>query len=360
MTDRVRRSERKPPRRRRGGAIARVVLAFICLLVAVSAVVGWQMLFRPANPVAAGQQIEFTVSRGESVELIGEALARDGIVRNALMFRLMARNSDQAAKLKPGTYKLATGMPYDLVLDKLVSGPDVVYYSVTIPEGFSARQIAARFAKETGVPEDEMLDLVLHGAPEFEAEHPYLKGAYDGSLEGFLFPKTYRVKEGTKSSAIVEMMLDQFDKEISSVDMSYAKRRNLDMRDVVIIASILERETKLAREFPKVSSVIYNRLASRMRLQLCATVLYTLPEGTTTLRDSDLAKPTPWNTYRRDGLPATPISNPGIKALEAAVRPSKTKYLYYVLTGKDGSQTFTTNYADFLKAKQRNRQVFGN
>ena len=115
--------------------------------------------------VAAGQPVEFTVERGQSVEQIGQTLAQKGIVANALMFRLRARQSEQATKLKPGTYALATGMPYELVLDKLVSGPDIVYYDVTIPEGFTARRIAARFAKQAGVAEDEMLELVLHGAP---------------------------------------------------------------------------------------------------------------------------------------------------------------------------------------------------
>jgi len=359
VTDSISRPKRRSSRRLGGCAIFGIVLAVLLVLVGIAGAVAWQQLFRAQNPVPAGTPLEFTVKRGQSVQQIGEALAEEGIVRNALMFRLQARNSDQASKLKPGTYNLATGMPYDLVLDKLATGPDVVYYDITIPEGFTARRVAARFAAQAHVSEDEMLELVLHGAPLFEDEHPYLKGAYDGSLEGFLFPKTYHVKKGTKPEAIVKMMLDQFDEEIATVDLSYAESKNLDVKDVVIIASIIEREVRLQKEYALVSSVIYNRLKLPMRLQLDSTVFYSLPEGTKILRKADLAAHTPWNTYRRDGLPLTPICNPGIKAIEAAAKPKQTKYLYYVLTSKDGSQTFTTNYPDFLKAVAKYRKLFG-
>ncbi|MDP3631386.1 MAG: endolytic transglycosylase MltG, partial [Actinomycetota bacterium] len=130
--------------------------------------------------------------------------------------------------------------------------------------------------------------------------------------------------------------------------------------DVVTIASILERESKLPKEFPLVSSVIYNRLAKPMRLQLCATVLYKMPEGTTRVTDADTKRESPYNTYVHDGLPVGPISNPGLAALTAAAAPAETKYYYYVLTGKDGSQTFAATYDDFLKAKKVYKDVFGN
>lgn len=339
--------------------MAGIALVVVLVIAGVAAGTAWQLLYRAENSVAAGQQVEFTVKRGQTVEQIGVALAQQGIVRNALMFRLTARNSEQANQLKPGTYNLATGMPYGLVLDKLVSGPDVVYYDVTIPEGFTARRVAARFAEETGVSKAEMLDLVMHGAPQFEDDHPYLEESHDGSLEGFLFPKTYHVKQGTEPEAIVEMMLDQFDEEIAEVDLSYAKKRNLDVRDVVTIASIIEREVRLKREYRLVASVVYNRLKLPMRLQLDSTVFYGLPEGTKILRKADLEANTPWNTYSRDGLPLTPICNPGIEAIKAAAKPKQTAYLYYVLTSKDGSQTFATNYTDFLKAVRKYRKLFG-
>jgi UPF0755 protein len=317
------------------------------------------LLYRPQNPVAAGRKVQIKVASGSNATRIGETLASAGVVPSPLMFRLKARQSENGGKLKPGTYTLATGMPYELVLQKLAAGPDIVYHDVTIPEGYTVSRVAERLAKEAGVDKAEFLRLATTGAPEFAAAHPYLQGAVGGSLEGFLFPKTYRIKQGTSARAVIEMMLAQFDQEASTVDMSYAKSKNLTLRDVVIIASILERETQLGREYPIVASVIYNRLHAKMRLQLDSTVFYGLPDGTKVLTKADLARVTPFNTYRRSGLPAGPISSPGLAAIQAAAKPATTPYLYYVLTSKDGSQTFTTNYADFLKAVAKYRKVFG-
>lgn len=333
-----------------------VVVLVLALAVAIAA---WAFHGTSGADVVAGQPVHVVIASGSSTAEIGEQLAALGVVRNPVLFRWNARQAGLDGQLKAGEYDLSTGMPDELVLKALASGPRVTYYTVTIPEGFTATQIAARFAERAKIPHDEMLALVTSGASEFVAEHPYLERAYKRSLEGFLFPATYKVREGTSAREVVEMMLDAFDANIAKVDLTYARSKNLDVYDVAIIASILERETKLPKEFPLVSSVIYNRLQKPMRLQLCATVLYTLPEGTTKLTEKDLQTRSPYNTYIRDGLPPGPISNPGLAALRAAANPAKTGYLYYVLTGKDGSQTFAETYEEFLKAKQVNKQVFG-
>jgi UPF0755 protein len=360
VTQDLTRAESRAGHSRRRGCIAAVgVVVALVVVVSVVGFTAWQMLFRPENPLPAGQPVEFVVPKGATANQIAVSLAKQGIVNSSLMFRLKARDAGLGSKLLPGAYALATGMPYDIVLHKLASGPDIVYYEVTIPEGFTASRVAARMAAQAHVPVAEMLALVLHGAPKFASKHPYLAGAHDGSLEGFLFPKTYLIKKGTTSTAIVEMMLKQFDTETAHLDISLAAKHGMGLYEVVTVASILERETKLPREYKLVSSVIYNRLALPMRLQLDSTVFYGLPEGTKVLRPADIAAPTPWNTYRRAGLPLTPICNPGMAALQAAAAPAKTPYLYYVLTSKDGSQTFTTNYADFLKAVKKYRAIFG-
>ena len=337
------------------GAVARVLVA----LLIVGGISAWTLLFRVENPVAPGKPVTLTIKRGSSARTIAEQLAKDGVVANALMFRVRARFTDNAGGLKPGQYGLTTGMPYDLVFAKLAKGPDIVYFDVTIPEGFSAVRVARRIATDTGLSEGELIRLVTTGAPGFTAKHPLLKGAQGGSLEGFLFPKTYQIRKGTSATSIVDMMLSQFDTEIARVNLTYAKSKGLSVTQVVTIASIIEREVRLSREYPLVSSVIYNRLALPMRLQLDSTVFYGLPEGTKVLTKADLARKTPYNTYARDGLPAGPICNPGIKAINAAAKPAKSKYLYYVLTSEDGSQTFATNYPDFLKAVKKYRALFG-
>lgn len=341
----------RPARRGRWKQALAALLLMVVLLAVAGAAVGRYLLYHPEVDVAAGQPVRVTVPPGATTAEIADMLAAAGVVDSALMFRYQARESGLDGDLKPGEYDLATGMPYDAVLAVLSAGPPIVTIDVTIPEGFTARQVAERFAAKTGVPPEEILALVTTGAPEFAAEHPYLEGAYGGSLEGFLFPATYTVKPGVTSREIVEMMLDHFDGQIATLDLAYAQSRGLDLVDVVIIASILEREAQLPEEFPLVSSVIYNRLARPMRLQLCATVLYTLPAGTTSLTNDDLDEDSPYNTYLHDGLPVGPISNPGLAALTAAATPADTDFYYYVLTGADGSQTFTATYNEFLKAK---------
>lgn len=349
-----------PARRRRARTAAAVAVLVLFAIVAAAAFAGWYSLYRPQHSIPAGSEVEVVVAKGSSTAAIAEQLTAAGIVDNALMFRVTARRSEADGKLKAGTYLLTTGIGYDAAIAKLEKGPEIVYYDVPIPEGFTAKQVAARFAKRTGIPEDELLGLILGGASQFSGDHPYLKDAYGGSLEGFLFPATYRVKKGTTAEQVVEMMLDTFDKNTADLDMSYAKSKNLTLNDVVTIASIMEREVKLEKEYPLVASVIYNRLKIRMRLQLDSTVFYGLPEGTKVLTKADLQNNHPYNTYSHYGLPPGPLGNPGLKAIEAAAHPKQTKYLYYVLTGEDGSQTFATNYDDFMKAVKIYREKFVN
>lgn len=335
-------------------------LALVVVLGAASAGAGWYVLTRPDHDIDAGETVEMTIVSGSNTTEIAEQLASAGVVDNARMFRLKVRNAGAGTQLKAGTYTLATGMGYEAALAELAKGPDIVTYTVTIPEGFTTRQIAARFAKRAGIPEDELLELVTTGAPKLAADRPYLKDAYRGSLEGYLFPATYTVKEGASSEQVVEMMLDKFDAEMAGVDLTYAQSKNLTLTDVMILASIVEREARLDSERPIVSSVIYNRLKAKMRLQLCATVLYEMPAGTTRLTYDDLKLDSPYNTYIHNGIPPGPISNPGIKSIKAAAQPKKTDYLYYVLTGEDGSHTFTSSYAAFQKAVGRSRELTGN
>lgn len=342
---------------------ARVKALAALLVVVVVGGIGaggaWFALLAPQHDIAAGKPASVVIAKGTNTRDIAELLANRGVVPNALMFQLQVRDASADGQLKAGAYELTTGMEYRDVIDELVRGPQVVYHDVVIPEGFTARQIATRVAKQTGIAEDELLTLMLSRAPEFASEHPLVAGAYADSLEGFLFPATYRIKEGTSARAVVEMMLEKFDSEMAQIDLSYARSKNLTPYDVLIIASAIEREAQLDKERPKVASVIYNRLKAKMRLQLCATVLYVLPPGTDSLTLKDLETESPYNTYRNAGLPPGPISNPGAKSIRAAAKPPKSDYLYYVLTGKDGSHTFASTYDAFLEAKRRSERVFG-
>ena len=199
---------------------------------------------------------------------------------------------------------------------------------------------------------DEFTRIALTQGDTFK--RPFLASNRTKSLEGYLFPKTYAVRRGTKPREVIGSMLDQFGKDTADLDLTYARSKNLTLNDVVTIASIIERESRLPRDRLLVASALYNRLRAHMRLGLDTTIIYALGlETKQRVYLRDLKVDSPYNTYRNYGLPPGAICNPGIEALEAAAHPTQSKYLYFLLTGKDGKLTFTTNAADFERSKAR-------
>ena len=337
----------------------RLVVALVGLILAIGIPVFgvWSILVRPQVNVNPGQPVHIVVPQGADTQAIARVLAAEGIVDNASMFRLRARIDAVDDKLKPGEYDLMTGMPYQAVVDRLVAGPSIDYVTVTIPEGFTITQMAERFEEQAGIPAEEFSDLALKQSASFAPGFAFLEGESTGSLEGYLFPKTYRVTGGSTARDAIEMMLGQFESEIVQVDLSYANTRSLDLHDVVTIASMIEREARVAEERPVVSSVIYNRLERTMRLEIDATIEYILPGTRPRLLNKHLKIDSPYNTYMYGGLPPGPIASPGLASLEAAAHPAETGYLYYVLTSTDGSHTFTKTLEEFLVAKEKSREV---
>ncbi|MDI6713001.1 MAG: endolytic transglycosylase MltG [Anaerosomatales bacterium] len=343
--------------KRRKTLFAVFVLGAVLLAVAIPSFAAYTLLLKPETRVEAGRPVVVEVPEGAGTAEIARVLATAGVVENAQMFRLRARLDGIDGQLKPGTYELATRMPYDELVKRLLAGPPLSFVDVTIPEGFTVDQIAARLAEKAGIPSDEFLTLAKAGASRYADERPYLREVKTGSLEGYLFPKTYRITEGMTAADVIEMMLDQFDAEIAKVDLSYAQSRGLSLHDVVIIASMIEREARLEKERPLVSSVIYNRLKKGMKLEIDATIEYVLPGNRPRLLNKHLKIDSPYNTYLYPGLPVGPIANPGLASLKAAAQPADTSYLYYVLTGTDGSHTFATTYEEFQRAKAKSKEV---
>ncbi len=355
-----------PPRRRRRvrrkHRVLRTFTAIVSMLVVIAvivAAVGWWLLSRPQVDVEVGVPVELEIASGLSSAEIGAQLAEAGVVTNANMFRLQLRLQNAGSDLKAGVYEFQTRMSYDDVIERLSLGPEITYFSVTIPEGFVLEQIAERMEAQAGIPATEFLALARPNGQSQFPERPYLAQTYQGSLEGYLFPKTYRIREGSTAREVIEMMLAQFEQEIATVDLTPAENRGMTMHQVVTLASMIEREAKVADERVLVSSVIYNRLDIGMRLEIDATIEYVLPGNRFRLNSNDLKVDTPYNTYMYEGLPPGPIANPGLEALKAAVNPADTEYLYYVLTSQDGSHTFASTYEEFQQAKQLSKEVFG-
>jgi UPF0755 protein len=333
-------------KRRRAGCLAALLL--ILVVFGAAAGYGWWTLYKPATDVAPGQPVQLEIPNGSSTAEIGELLAASGVVDNALMFRLQARSATDTRPLKAGVYDLATGMGYEPAMNALRVGPVIEYFSITIPEGWTLEQIAKRVEEKANIPAAEFLALASTGASQFT--YPFLADNKTGSLQGYLFPKTYRLEVGTSAKGIIDAMLTQFGKETAGLDLTFAKSRGLDTHGVVTIASIIEREARVAGDRPLISSVIYNRLARNMRLEICATVQFVVGNKPRLLY-SDLKVESPYNTYLHQGLPPGPIASPGLASLQAAAAPAETSYLYYVLTHKDGSHSFSKTAAEHNRYK---------
>jgi UPF0755 protein len=219
--------------------------------------------------------------------------------------------------------------------------------TVTIPEGYDRKQIA-EIAKQAGLRGD-----YLKASESFKGFDPAKYGAEGAqSLEGFLFPATYELPRRPTVEDLVARQLDAFEQNISQVNMGYASSKNLTTYDVLIIASMIEREVQVPKERKLVAAVIYNRLHAGMPLQIDATVRYASGNFTEPISPSELQIDSPYNTYTTPGLPPGPIGNPGLASIQAAAHPAQESYLYYVVKPNTcGEHTFATTEAEFSRAK---------
>lgn len=291
---------------------------------------------------------------GSGLLEIASKLEKGAVISSEIKFATFALLSGQGSKLKSGNYVLSEKMAYFDALDRLVKGPkisDKKLYTVIIPEGFTAKQVAARVATKMGLSLKTLEDIFLEGAglgrniPSSLAERPI------ASLEGYLFPKTYLFSEDDDEVAVTRKMLLQFEDELAAIKLKKVMGKDYSLHEIITIASLIEKEVKVASERGLVSATIFNRLKRGMPLQIDATIQYVLTERKESLNLTDLKVDSPYNTYANAGLPPGPICNPGIDSIKAALNPAKVDYLYYVLTGADGSHTFTSTYKDFQAAK---------
>ena len=327
-----------PPRRRpRWGRI------LVAALLAAGLVAGaWfaLSLFQPFHG-EGGVDVRVEITQGATLGDIAQQLEREGVISSARFFELRARLAGRTGDLKPGRYVLAEDMSYVAALDALERGvpPDVV--SVTIPEGRSRREVAPLVRRLRG-------DYVrqTRRSPALDPRDYGAEGAT--SLEGFLFPASYELKKGQPVSALIEKQLGAFRRTFDRVDLSYARARNLTPSEVLTIASLVEREAALPRERPLIASVIYNRLRRGIRLDIDATARFVAGNWTEPLKVSELQNPSPYNTRVHPGLPPGPIGSPGLGSIEAAARPARTDYLFYVaeICG-EGRHRFAATNAEF-------------
>jgi peptidoglycan lytic transglycosylase G len=334
-----------PPRHRaeRGARWGRwvalvVLLSLVGLGIAATRYYDWcQGASGPQDPVG------FEVRDGQSGSEIVDGLHEEGVVRCGLVSKWLLRQSGVEGEFRAGTFELTTNMTPDAAFEMLTTPPEPVpTVRLTIPEGYRLTQIAERVQETLGIPAKAFMKAVR--SKDWSAP-PYLPEEAE-SPEGFLFPETYEVVEDARPGEVIQELLDQFVVEADDLPWDRAEELGVTPYEVVVIASMIEKEAALDRERPLIAGVIYNRLAIPMTLGIDATLLYDDPTPDGQLSFSDLEFDSPYNTRINPGLPPTPIASPGRASLEAALAPADTDFLFYVLCGEDGHHEFGLNAAE--------------
>jgi uncharacterized YceG family protein len=325
----------KPARRRRR-PIVRVIP--VVLLLAVAAF-GYA-LFQPFAGEGHGTVV-VDVPKGAGASQIGDLLADKGVIDSSFFFDIRARLAGKREELRSGRIVMRKDMSYGAALDALTAAPAVPKtVKLTIPEGRSRLEI---------VPLVKQLGLTGSYLAATNRSPRSLGGPRTAhTLEGYLFPATYQLKPGASATALVKQQLTAFRDAFSKVSLGYAKRKQLTRYDILIIASMIEREAQLPRDRPLIAAVIYNRLHRHMPLGIDATLRYALHNWSKPLKVSELQRDSPYNTRTRQGLPPTPIGNPGLSSIQAAAHPARKPYLFYVVKPcGNGGHAFSSTEAKF-------------
>jgi UPF0755 protein len=335
---------------RRGGLTrrGRVVLGGLAVLLVVGAGAGlW--LFRQVNPAGGpGAEVAVDVEPGTSVAGVAARLEAKGVVHSARIFRIYLKLTGGAGTIQAGEYELRKNLSMGTAKAALKQGPSIKFLKLTIPEGLTLDQIGDRVGALPGRSKDRFLAAARSGTVRSKYQPPG-----SPSLEGLLFPDTYLVTDKEDDAAILRRLVSRFDAVADEVGLGAVKPAGLGAYQVIVGASLVESEAKVPEDRPLIASVIANRLQKGMKLQIDATVLYALGEHKDRVLNRDLEIDSPYNTYKVDGLPPTPISAPGRASLEAMLHPADSTYLYYVLSDKNGKHAFATTPAEFeaLKAE---------
>ena len=320
------------------------ILCFVGAAIVVGACALWFSSFL-SQSVTPPQAQTIQIKPGTSFTQVARNLEQAGIVSDSRRFILLARWQDATAHIHAGEYLFDTAASPRDVLDRLISG-DVRKLQMTIPEGFNLAEIAARIeANEIGKP-DAFLALAR------DAELLKTLAIDAASLEGYLFPETYTYTSDTTLRELLTSMVNQFRERLTPELVAAGKERGLDPHQLVTLASIVQKEAGNVAEMPLIAAVFHNRLKRGIPLQADPTVIYGVKDFDGNLTRRHLQEETPYNTYRRRGLPPGPIASPGYEALYAAAFPADVKYLYFVSKG-DGSHVFNATLKEHNRAVQR-------
>ncbi|MFZ4712367.1 MAG: endolytic transglycosylase MltG [Bacteriovoracaceae bacterium] len=306
-------------------------------------------IYRIWNTHYEGEAKLFKISQGESFGQINYRLAKENLIANARIYHYYNRYKKTLNSYKSGTYEIPSGATMADIFNIFISGIPMSIL-VTIPEGKNMYEVAKILEQQKLTTYDEFMNLARNTEFMSELEVPA------GTVEGYLYPETYRFSPDVETKTIIKTFVHEFKKKTAQLQF---ENTLLSPHEVVILASIVEKETGARKERPIIAGVFHNRLKKKMRLQSDPTTIYGIYETFTgNIKKSDLMTKSPYNTYTVEALPAGPISNPGLDAMKAVLNPVVSDYLYFV-SNNDGTHTFSATYEAHSSAVvelQKNRK----
>lgn len=327
---------------------SRVILIAAALAAALLAGAGAGLVLLARRGPALAEPVTIAINEGERLSDVAQRLARQGVLRTPSLFVAWARLTRQDRNVRWGEFRITAPLSPRELLARITGPPDALH-TVTIPEGMTVREVMALLAG-AGLGTEEGFQALLADPQFLAAEALPPEGA-----EGYLFPDTYAFSIATPPERVLQTMIRRFRSVFTPEMAARAHGLGLTPQQAVTLASLVEEETAVPEERALVAAVFLNRLRKGIPLQADPTVLYGRTDGDRRIRRSDLARPTPHNTYTMQGLPPTPIANPGRAALEAACAPADVPYLYFVARG-DGSHEFNVDVEKHNAAVARLRR----
>ncbi len=324
-----------------------LVPGMLCILAAAACggAYLWMKSFitTPAN--VNGTPIVFSVSSGQGMATIAKNLKAAGLITDDLRFKLYARYKKSSTRVKTGEYDLSPSLPPEKILSALIAGK-VKLYRITVPEGLNMEQTALLVQEKGYCSAQQFLTLCKNSAFIQELGLP------GNTIEGYLYPETYLFPKHTSCKRLIKRMVGTYKKVFTQKWQARASELGLTSHEIVTLASIIEKETGNAAERPLIASVFHNRLKKNMRLESDPTVIYGVDDYHGRIRYKHLRRRTPYNTYQIKGLPAGPIANPGAKAIEAALYPAKSNFLFFV-SKNDSTHKFSTTLKEHNQAVKK-------
>ena len=322
---------------RKRAVLFSVGLSFL-LFVFLSVGLGYYLV----SPAAKGGPDRlFVVREGSTLKEVTFDLEKNEIIKGRVLFLYWARLMGYSSRIKAGEYRLNSGLP-PLKLLNILSKGAILSHPVTVPEGFTVKQIATLLEKKGLVNKDKFL--LLAESPDTGKRY----GLNGPGLEGYLYPDTYQFSRGLSAISVIDTMIRRF-KEVLAPFQKRIEQSDMTVEKVVTLASIVEKETGRGDERPVIASVFLNRLKRKMRLESDPTVIYGIKNFNGNLTLKNLARSTPYNTYVIRGLPPGPIANPGREAIKAVLYPADTAFLYFV-SKNDGSHYFSKTLSEHTRA----------